>query len=679
MEYRSTSETARSARNLWSVVSGMGLLTILFVFAFTGPGCSNGNNNNPDGGTKDGGTIKETESNKLTIKRKWTHRVIAGVSMGGGMASYIGMNNPDKFDFIGSLGAPNNLTYLLDYIYRSMLSGFCDIEKLEAAAKAGDLNKASSYCVSSDLKGRWPFEFTSHFNEWHYDDAGGNWNRTAILRVLQDLILAFGNPGCENPKSTYWPLPDFPMDYHKQSNVCKTPLRFKGIKHWKYNPEGKYDLITFCDGNTERSGKYYPDKPAGHTWPAQIILAVDINGNGKRDYGEPVIATPHEPFEDVGIDGCKDDREDGKGGCVAEGQTGAGGEDPNGDNYDPIKNPKGTEGNMEYDDKEPFNDNGIDGVAGTKDKGEGDGKWTMTSGLEYIYSRDPFKITKTIKREQLDRVNIYIDGGIRDLFNFHVGALHWYAALKNRYDNPNRVQMFEKFISLMPKGSENFNYQDIDWSTKGQHVYVQYGDPKATPKQIADGDGDHVHGAKIIWRVQAFFGFVTHHMPNPDLEEEELDTSAGEGVAKHYTYDSKALGRKHMYTVVVPPGFHQYPDKRYPVVYFGHGYGMSGPDMGQIFSLLMPDMKNGKAAKFILVAVHGACEQWLPVEGKSSFKRTKFEYCHKGTFYVDGKGINNNGPAMEKAFFEVVDEVEKKFKGRIRQPEETQYTIPVAQ
>ena len=31
-----------------------------------------------------------------------------------------------------------------------------------------------------------------------------------------------------------------------------------------------------------------------------IILAVDFNGNGRRDYGEPVINNGHERFDDVG-------------------------------------------------------------------------------------------------------------------------------------------------------------------------------------------------------------------------------------------------------------------------------------------------------------------------------------------------------------------------------------------
>ena len=60
----------------------------------------------------------------------------------------------------------------------------------------------------------------------------------------------------------------------------------------------------------------------------------DSNGNGVFDYPETVF--------DTGSDNCFDEFEDGQGGCNIDG--GASG-DPNGDNYDSVSNPLGTEGN----------------------------------------------------------------------------------------------------------------------------------------------------------------------------------------------------------------------------------------------------------------------------------------------------------------------------------------------
>ena len=80
----------------------------------------------------------------------------------------------------------------------------------------------------------------------------------------------------------------------------------------RYNPDGKLDVITFCDGNDSDAvglGKFDPATPA--TDPAQILLAVDVNGNGKRDSGEPVLVQGNEPFDDVGTDGVADANEPG--------------------------------------------------------------------------------------------------------------------------------------------------------------------------------------------------------------------------------------------------------------------------------------------------------------------------------------------------------------------------------
>ncbi|MCB9640686.1 MAG: hypothetical protein H6727_17455, partial [Myxococcales bacterium] len=591
-----------------------------------------------------------------TIERHWTHRMIAGISMGGGFAAMVGLRNHEKFDIIGTLGGPNDHTYLLHFIQGMLTNGFCDPAKIAQFDAEGKLNEVSSYCNQDLPKPRFPFEIVADFNNWYYDDAGGNWNRNSLLRVVQDLLFALGNPGYYNPEGTYFP-PGIPNDRRKQEDRCNNPIRIKNFRHHLYNPDGKYDAITFCDGTSERSGVYRPDKPEDHTAPAEIMLALDINGNGKRDYGEPIIFTPHEPYEDVGVDGCADDREDGKGGCAPEGQKGVGGADPNGDNYHPIDNPKGTEGNMTHDEGEPFKDNGLDGIPGTKDFGEDDKKFTVTPGLENFMAHDPHTLIRNMKPEELARMNIYIDGGIRDLFNFHVTGLNLLGAIRAKVDDPKKANLYERFVSLMPDGKSTFDAQKVDWSDKGQHVYIRYGDPNATPEQIDAGDGDHIHGAAgMINRVLAFFSYVTHQVPDPDLKRAEFDKEKKEGDVQHFFYDSQALGRQNIYSVVLPPGFHANPTARYPVIYFGHGYGMDGPGMASLLAVAAGLMKEGQLTKMIGVSVHGSCERIFPdPENPKRLRSEKAEECHKGTFYVDNKGFTGtDGPKMETAFFEVV-------------------------
>lgn len=673
-----------------------GWLGLLLVCLYVGVGCSSTTPQQEtqqetvsgvDGGHGGDGEVvteapatSDDKSQGQWVERKWTYRIIAGLSMGGGMAAMVGLRNHEKFDIIGTMGAPNDLTYLFYYIEKSMLGGFCDLSKMEDISKQGKLDNREGYCAPPAPPATYPFEFTSHYNDWHYDDAGGNWNRASIVRVLQDLTYALGNPLFYNPKSPYWPHEQIPVDWRSAQDRCNNPIRIKGVKYFPFNPDGKYDLITFCDGNgSERSGVYYPEKTKDHTQPVDILLAVDINGNGKRDYGEPVISMSQERFDDVGVDGCANDREDGKGGCVPVGQKGPGGKDPNGDDYHPLDNPNGTEGNTVYDEGEPFRDDGLDGVPGTKDYGEGDGKFTRSPNRLNLMAHDPRTLVRNMPVEALNRLNVYIDGGIRDLFNFHISALHLLGALRSKYPKqPQRAQKYDRFVALMPPGAKEFDFIEVDWSTKGQHVYIQYGNPDATAQQISQGDGDHVNGGRALDRILAFFGYVSAQLPDPDMKPLDVDLQKGEAQAKHYSYDSKALGFKNIYSVVLPPGFYANPQQRYPVVYFGHGYGMDAPGMASLMAIVATQMAQGTVAKMILVSLHGKCEEWLPnANDPNSFDKRPVGNCHRGVFYLNSKGLNNDGLQFESSVFEVIDRVEKEFGSRIRQPDTRRYRVPV--
>ena len=288
-----------------------------------------------------------------------------------------------------------------------------------------------------------------------------------------------------------------------------------------------------------------------------------------------------------------------------------------------------------------------------------------------MLTQDPGELIARMPFEKLKRLNIYMDAGIRDLFNFHVSTLLLYSSIRARYPNPKDVQLIDRFISLMPEGSKVFDPLKVDWSTKGKHIYVRYGNPLATPEEIKKGDGDHVHGGRIVDRILNFFYFATHHLPIKDMNPAPIDRSKGEGSPKDYVYSSSALGKKHIYTILLPPGFYARKNVRYPVAYLGHGYGMSGPDLGQVLSFFMVLMSQGYLAKMILVSIHGKCEQWLPVDGqKGKYKKSPFPHCRKGTFFINGKGMKNNGAPMEDVFFEIVNEVENKLGARILQPQE---------
>ena len=139
------------------------------------------------------------------------------------------------------------------------------------------------------------------------------------------------------------------------------------------------------------AGVHDPCYPA--TRPMAIALAVDLNGNGKRDYGEPIIVNDHERFQDTGVDGCADPMEDGKGGCVTDASQSpydaATNPDPNGDDYDFRANALGTENDWQYEKGEPFDDNGLDGVPDTHDFGEGNGTYDVEPAYQNLYRGGP--------------------------------------------------------------------------------------------------------------------------------------------------------------------------------------------------------------------------------------------------------------------------------------------------
>ncbi len=100
-------------------------------------------------------------------------------------------------------------------------------------------------------------------------------------------------------------------------------------------------------------------------------LEEDFNLNGAMDGGEDVNRNGlFDTFEDVGIDGLRDEREPG--------YDPVHNPDPSGDNFDPVRNPNGTERNGRFDAQEPFSDSNGNGI---RDPGEsfidedGDGRF----------------------------------------------------------------------------------------------------------------------------------------------------------------------------------------------------------------------------------------------------------------------------------------------------------------
>jgi hypothetical protein len=507
---------------------------------------------------------------------------------------------------------------------------------------------------------------------------GGSFNRDSSFTIVQDLVLAYGSPTSYNPASTYLP-PGVPDHYHVPldldapergqdrdayyRDLCAHPIKLTGLYDSTYDPTAQYPMITYCDGNGQIDGEYDPDI---ETFPMEVALSVDLNNNGKRDYGEPVINQSSEPFDDFGSDGIPDEKEPG--------YDPVSNPDPNRDDYDWLNNPGGTEKNNRFDPGEHFEDVGLDGVASTSDFGEGNGVWDRNPNLEYMFSRSPRKLVEEIDQRMLSRFHLYADAGIRDfLYTAQITNQFWGALTRRTHSTQLYLDWTGLAKALQPAGGD-YDPRQADFSEKtlGRHAYLRYGDPSVCPGVDAvDGRGNHVGSpSDVINRLMTAFAFTSARWPKGDhsvVDGSIADLGGKTGTIDDFVqaleFDSQALGRKMSYLVILPPDYFVHPEKRYPVIYFLHGQGQKATDLAaSALFLFGPQMTSEDPMrirarisdwqKMIIVVADGQCH---PGE------------CHTGTFYIDFLGVHGEGPKHGQAFFELMRLVDDQF--RTKAPE----------
>lgn len=662
-------------------------------------------------------------------KKRVANRAVIGFSMGGGGAAVFGMRHHDKFDVVAPLGGPSDWTWLLHYIETYALGGFCP---------------AGKTCPKVEPN-RYPFDETfAHsmdYDHWFYEKGngnGGSFPRSEYVQIFEDLSLSMGNPNGSStdpgllhmalgPKKTDpWMTPDPSLGLPPGTDCSITiePIRGendaekaaeakqKEIEQkcrafrcdpknlWKaetnyfddeYNPDGTLPVISFCDGNQK------PDAPSpyvntwapGGTKPINLALAVDLNKNGVRDEGEPVIRSGHEPYEDCGPDGLCDPQEPGY-----DPETNP---DPNQDDYDYQLNPGGLEGNHRYDPGEPFKDFGLDGVPNTASKhvagdpGEGDGKFTESIGLANFYANDPHGIIEKrvsaipggpLTDDALRRIDILSDGGVRDLFNFASVANHLTGQVAGRRGAnglPLRSVAFYNGFHFLPGEPIDrpnfFNPSDIRWADVADMPSVRYGDVDASRELIErDGDGQHVGtAAQLLYRLETAFFFAAQRWPGADRRQvvETRDSPASttineQGIACELEgkcqkiFTGARTQRTGPISVSLPPGYATAEavaqNVRYPVLYILHGYGQDPRDLEAvaIFTNNFMNVPSRSYAtrlpKFIIVYVDGRCR--ILANGQPE--------CIRGTFYMNS--ARPDGSKLDDWFDEVTEYIDKNYR-----------------
>ena len=630
--------------------------------------------------------------------RCFTWRAVAGVSMGGGTSGRVGFRHPELWDVVGVMGTPfGDNEFFFRMLRENHMAGFCDLEHLEQLVADGvdldDKNNPDVFCGVHDVfplidneqasPGLYPAVagsdcamFRSDFNHWYRGpDAGrgGSFSRNGLIEVMHDLVAAFGNPFYENPLSAYFP-PGVAEDWYVHPNaqdeaavkaaLCATPQVLEGVYNREFNPDGSSPVVTFCDGNTRNgdaldSGDYDPDDRSRPT-PIEFLIAVDLNGNGRRDYGEPVIINNEERFRDCGSDGA----------CDGE----AGDTD---DNWEPLTNPTGTEGNGRLDEGETFDDDGIDGVPGTNDHGEGNGIFDRSPTLEGLVNDSPAALYARMDAKQAARLDVWMDAGVRDFLNSSQISNSLYSQLAAKAPSAADYNGFRE-LPVDPKytgPTDTFQYFMPDYSrdAMGQVAYLRYGDAAVCPSSDArSGDGNHVGTGDVASRIFTLFSFLSERMPAQGRDVAFGGSIAGLGPTGQLSdfafltqYDSPLMQRSIEYGVLLPPDYYfpENVDTRYPVLYFFHGQGMEASNLVALGLALLGPMKESvrndrineditDLQRAIIIWVDGNCDG---------------DACYTGNFYTDFKGLPCEDRRFEAAFYELVQHVEGTF--RIKSPE----------
>jgi hypothetical protein len=630
--------------------------------------------------------------------RCFTYRGVAGVSMGGGTAARLGFSYPGLFDVVGMMGTPfADMEALWGMILGNQLTGFCSLDQLEAVmaddpARLNDPTDPEVWCGVHDV---WPladdgkaatrdlpavpgsecYMFKSDFNHWYRgpdEGRGGGFGRNDLIEIFHDIVSAWGNPLTYNPESSYFP-PGVPDSWHvapqvstdeDRAAVCANPVVMQGVYNREYNPDGSYDVITFCDGAEGRNGDYDPTSPSRERNVIEFALAVDLNGNGKRDYAEPLVINNRERWADVGVDGLADEDEPGY-----DAETNP---DPAGDNWDPNTNPDGGEKNWKWDEGEAFDDDGLDGVPATGDYGEDNGDYDLSPTLEKLFSFSPGALFNAIGDEQVARMDLWIDAGIRDFLNTAQISNAFFSQIKKRVPD---AEVYNDFRELPGVDDQPYIYYlpDYSRSAMGQAAYLRYGDSSICPStDDILGDGNHV-GPAIIHRLYTLIGFMSARQPAQGRDQsiggDVIDLESPNGRISDFgflsNFQSDALSRDVDYGVLLPPDYFlsDRQEQEYPVLYFFHGQGQNAADMVGIGLVLWGSMKESARddrieqgltdfQRSIIIFVDGECLD---------------DTCWTGNFYADFEGLPRDDRRFETAFIELMDHVESNY--RVKKPE----------
>jgi len=376
-----------------------------------------------------------------------------------------------------------------------------------------------------------------------YDNPDLYPNRDTLIDMLKDLTISFGNPVYYNPLSTYYP----PGITEQNARVATTLYGFID----ELNQDGSLPVITYED-------------PDPGDW-VEVLLALDYkengngNGNGRRNLGEPILRQFQEPFTDNNLNGI----------------------------FEPGLG-------------ETYSDTGLDGVSGTRDTGEGDGIFTYNPNHNNYFAEDPLSRAETLSLTALQNLNLYIDAGTEDEFQFDIHADNFVNTLNNK----GLVFTIENGFPEDFPSISHFNEKRVYVKYPGGHVGFDKENIGLSFEQAKQGIEEAIVVAN---RFTTLFSFISDHFSGGTFGTTPYELYRYPSKMGVSYFNSSSLNRRMKFGIYLPPGYSRSRTNYYPVLYLLLGYNMSVDGMTNSWVKTVLDglILTGEMQKMIIVIPDG--------------------------------------------------------------------------
>jgi enterochelin esterase-like enzyme len=504
-------------------------------------------------------------------------RAIAGVSMGGYGALNLGTKRDDLFGVIASLGGPVDLQVMLRDTRRGV-------------------RVAATTAVPSTMTDP----------ELTFDHPPPYPERDARVTMVQDLVLAFGNPLLHHPdpERQYLAIDAEPATLlaDDEWGTLEAPTDRRGFLDGgdgNDNGQRETDEVPVLPTEVALLARGTAEQVAGS--PGTDVggrALVDLDGDGRYDTGDGIVVNAFESFADTDGD----------------------------DVYEPEAG-------------ETFQDDGLDGAPGTGDFGEGNGVFDYDPDRARWLAEDPTSRLAARAAADIARQRIYLDVGTEDEFGFLAHYENLVAILQGKGLTVGIEDGFGGNCVDLPDPDDQF----LLVRYPAGHVGFASVDPD-------DLFSDDPCGEATVWeRIVSMIGFLEESFPDgvyvddvfplgatrsaietarlhaepprrmritggradtavvPDRQD--LDPT---GDVVEATIDTPALqiagGAIPTGDVVVyrPPAFFDADDERFPIVYFLGGYGQKPSDFERIQILLDGLVLSGQLQNMYFAFLPGA-------------------------------------------------------------------------